>query len=79
MEEYLKVSNTYINLDIEVSAESVDEAAIKCYEIYKNLYDHKTDPGISFVYQGKELYMVGEYKEQTREELIEEFTRKLSQ
>lgn len=73
VEAYLEVSETYINLDVEVTAESVEEAAIKCYEVYKILYDHNTDPGVSFMYQGKETYMAGEYENRTREDIIEDF------
>ena len=78
IEEFLKLTRTYINLDMEVSEASVDDAALTCYEVYKTLADHYAKPSIRFVYDGKSINVTNAYEGNAEEEIKESIKRKLS-
>ena len=78
IEEFLKLTKTYINLEIEVTAASVDDAASTCYEAYRVLADHYAKPCIKFVYEGQSINVTNAYEGSSEDEIIESIKRKLS-
>ena len=78
MEDFLKQTRTYINLEIEVGATSVDEAAFTCYETYKVLADHNAKPCIKFLYDGQSINVTNAYEGKSEDEILESIKNKLS-
>lgn len=78
VEEFLKQTRTYICLDVEIEAESVDETALKCYEVYKILYDYHAKPCVKFLYDNEhDIIVTTAHEGWSEEEIIKSIKEKI--
>ena len=71
LDDMLTGTETYICTTVEVEAESISEAAEKCYEVYQGLEEHHTEPSITFSYRGENINVAAPYKNNDKTKIIE--------
>lgn len=71
LDDMLTGTETYISITVEIEAATLDEAAEKCYEVYKELEEHHTEPSISFCYRGATVNVAAPYKNNDKAKIIE--------
>ena len=77
IEAFLKSTETYVTVDVQVSATSKDELVQKCYNVSKQLETHNVEAIISFWYDGKDITVVIPFEEESEEAIIQRLRKKV--